>query len=104
MDRVFKALAHPSRRAVLDRLYRRDGQTLNELCEGAGFSRQALSKHLALLEESGLVVTVWSGRDKLHYLNAVPIQEISARWLDKYARRRAAAIVELKQRLEQEDE
>lgn len=103
MEQVFKALAHPSRRAVLDSLFQRDGQTLNALCACAGFTRQAMSKHLAVLEAAGLVVTDWRGRDKLHYLNAVPIQEISERWLDKYAARRAGAVTDLKNKLERDN-
>lgn len=100
MEQVFKALAHPSRRAVLDSLFQQDGQTLNALCACAGFTRQAMSKHLAILEEAGLVVSDWHGRDKLHYLNVVPIQELSERWLDKYAARRASAVTDLKKKLE----
>ena len=100
MDQVFKALANQSRREVMDKLFARDGQTLNELCEIASFSRQAVSKHLQILEEAGLIVTHWSGREKLHYLNPAPVHEISERWLKKYARKRLTAISTLKETLE----
>ena len=100
MDQIFKALANQSRREVMDRIFARDGQTLNELCETASFSRQAVSKHLQILEDAGLVVTHWSGREKLHYLNPAPVHEISERWLKKYARRQLTAISALKETLE----
>lgn len=100
MNAVFKALADPSRRKLLDQLYARNGQTLGELCEHLEMSRQAVTKHLALLEAANLVVTVWRGREKLHYLNAVPIQEICDRWLGKYERYRLDALSELKRQLE----
>ena len=102
MDAVFKALADPSRRALLDRLYAKNGQTLGELCEGLEMSRQAVSKHLALLEEANLVATVKSGREKLHYLNPVPIHEIGDRWIAKFERGRLKAISALKKALENE--
>ncbi len=101
MDKVFKALADEGRRELLDQLHARSGQTLSSLCEHLKISRQAVSKHLALLEEAGLVVTVWQGREKLHYLNAVPIQELSERWIKKYERHRLEALVALKKRLEE---
>ncbi len=100
MDQIFKALANQSRREVMDRIFARDGQTLNELCEVASFSRQAVSKHLQILEDAGLVVTHWSGREKLHYLNPAPVHEISERWLKKYARRQMTALSALKESLE----
>ncbi len=100
MDQIFKALANQSRREVMDRIFARDGQTLNELCEVASFSRQAVSKHLQILEDAGLVVTHWSGREKLHYLNPAPVHEISERWLKKYARRQMTALSALKETLE----
>lgn len=103
MEQVFRALADHSRRALLDQLFEADGQTLRQLCAGAPVSRQAVSKHLGLLEEAGLIVTHWQGREKLHYLNAIPIQEISERWLSKYARRRAGAVTALKRALEEQD-
>lgn len=100
MDAVFKALADPTRRRLLDRLYEQGGQTLNELVTGMGMSRQAVSQHLAVLEQANLVVTVWRGREKLHYLNPVPLYEISARWLGKFERQRLDALHELKRELE----
>src|SRR4051794_3132891 len=84
MDEVFKALADPSRRALLDSLNARNGQTLRELCAGLEMARQSVSKHLAVLEEAGLVATVRRGREKLHYLNAAPVHEIAHRWISRY--------------------
>jgi DNA-binding transcriptional ArsR family regulator len=101
MDLVFKALADPSRRQLLDRLHAKNGQTLSELCERLGMSRQAVSKHLAVLEAANLVATVRRGREKLHYLNPVPIHEIAERWIDKYERKRLQALSELKKSLEE---
>ncbi len=103
MDEVFKALADPSRRELMDRLYADNGQTLGELCRGLGMSRQAVTKHLGVLEAASLVVTIWRGREKLHYLNPVPISEISERWIGKFERHRLKALHELKERLEKED-
>ncbi len=103
MDAVFKALADPTRRALLDRLYEKDGQTLTELCAGMEMTRQAVTQHLALLEAANLTVTAWRGREKLHYLNPAPLFEISERWLGKYERRRLEALRELKQLLEGDD-
>jgi len=100
MERVFRALADPSRRALLDRLYQRNGQTLSELCEAMGMTRQAVSKHLAVLEAANLVSTEWRGREKLHHLNPVPIHDIYERWLRKYERGRLDALADLKRRLE----
>jgi DNA-binding transcriptional ArsR family regulator len=100
MDAVFKALADPLRRQLLDDLRQRNGQTLNELCEGRGMTRQAVSKHLAVLEGASLVVSEKRGREKLHYLNPVPIQEIADRWIGKYERGRLDALADLKRRLE----
>jgi uncharacterized protein YndB with AHSA1/START domain/DNA-binding transcriptional ArsR family regulator len=100
MDDVFRALADPSRRLLLDRLRRRNGQTLRELGEGLEMSRQAVSKHLAQLEAAGLVGAVRQGREKLHYLNPVPIQQIGDRWIGKYERGRVAALTHLKTSLE----
>jgi DNA-binding transcriptional ArsR family regulator len=102
MDKVFKALADAGRRQLLDRLHAEDGQTLTELCENMAMSRQAVSKHLAVLEEAGLVVVVPQGRSRLHYLNPAPIMEISQRWLGKYERGRLRALGELKKQLEGE--
>ncbi len=88
MDAVFKALADASRRELLDRLRADNGQTLNELCARLDMTRQAVSKHLAILEDANLVATVWRGREKLHYLNPVPIHEIGERWIGKFERSR----------------
>jgi DNA-binding transcriptional ArsR family regulator len=102
MDQVFRALADDSRRALLDSLCAQSGQTLNELCSGLVMSRQAVSKHLAVLEDANLVVTIKHGREKLHYLNAVPISEIANRWIRKFERHRVDSLVDLKRRLESE--
>ena len=101
MDAVFKALADPSRRKLLDVLHRNNGQTLSELCEHLDMTRQAVTKHLVLLEEANLVATVWRGREKLHFLNPVPLHEISERWIRKYERHRLQALSDLKRGLEQ---
>ncbi|MGR6912685.1 ArsR/SmtB family transcription factor [[Actinomadura] parvosata] len=100
MDEVFKALADASRRRLLDSLNARNGQTLRELCAGLDMARQSVSKHLAVLEEANLVTTVRRGREKLHYLNAVPINAIAERWINRYDRRRADALADLKTALE----
>lgn len=100
MDTVFKALADPTRRQLLDRLFARNGQTLGELCEEMEMSRQAVTKHLALLEAANLVATQKRGREKLHYLNPVPINEIADRWIGKYERHRVRALADLKKNLE----
>lgn len=97
---MFKALSDSSRRQLLDQLYTHNGQTLGELCEHLAMSRQAVSKHLAVLEAANLVVTLWQGREKLHYLNPVPIQEIYDRWLSKYDRQQLNALSQLKRNLE----
>ena len=104
MDVVFKALADASRRELLDRLRAENGQTLNELCARLAMTRQAVSKHLALLEGANLVATVRRGREKLHYLNPVPIHEIAERWIGKFERSRLDALSELKKALEAKDE
>jgi DNA-binding transcriptional ArsR family regulator len=104
MDDVFKALADASRREFLDRLFAQNGQTLNELCARLAMTRQAVSKHLAILEDANLVATVKRGREKLHYLNPVPIHEIAERWIGKYERHRLSALAELKKGLEARDE
>jgi len=101
---VFRALADPSRRALLDTLFRRNGQTLGELCDGMAMTRQAVTKHLALLEGANLVAVVWRGREKLHYLNPVPIHEISQRWISKYEHGRLSALSDLKKALEKGDD
>lgn len=103
MDEVFKALADASRRALLDRLHARNGQTLNELCDGLAMTRQAVTKHLAILEAANLVATIRRGREKLHYLNPVPIHQIGERWIRKFERNKLAALSELKRRLESRD-
>jgi DNA-binding transcriptional ArsR family regulator/uncharacterized protein YndB with AHSA1/START domain len=100
MDAVFKALADATRRRLLDSLHSRDGQSLRELCAEPGMTRQAVTKHLSLLEAAGLVTTVWRGREKLHYLNAAPINEIAERWINRYERERVHALADLKTALE----
>ena len=102
VDRVFKALAAPERRLLLDRLRAENGQTLTQLCARMEMTRQAVTKHLRVLEAATLVVTRWRGREKLHYLNPVPIHEISERWIGKYERGRLAALADLKKKLEGE--
>jgi DNA-binding transcriptional ArsR family regulator len=104
LDAAFRALADSSRRALLDRLYEQNGQTLAQLCEGLDMSRQAVTKHLVILEQANLVVVQWQGREKLHYLNPVPIHEIAERWIRKYERGRLRALAELKKQLEGEDD
>ena len=104
MDEVFKALADASRRSLLDRLHGKNGQTLNELCDGLTMSRQAVTKHLAILETANLVITHRHGREKLHYLNPVPIHEIGERWIRKFERGKLAALSDLKKQLEERDE
>lgn len=103
-DAVFRALADKSRRALLDALFQRNGQTLSELCEGRGMSRQAVAKHLAVLETANLIASVRRGREKLHYLNPAPIHAIGERWIAKYERGRLDALFELKKALESEDD
>lgn len=102
MDKVFKALADPARRLLLDRLFAENGQTLGRLCEHLDMTRQAVTKHLKLLEEANLVAIVWQGREKLHYLNSVPIHEIADRWIGKFERGRLRVLAELKEKLEGE--
>jgi DNA-binding transcriptional ArsR family regulator len=104
MDAVFKALADASRRELLDRLRAENGQTLNELCARLAMTRQAVSKHLALLEGANLVATVRRGREKLHYLNPVPIHEVAERWIGKFERSRLQALSDMKNALEAGDE
>ena len=104
MDAVFKALADPARRRLLDILHGDNGQTLGALCVHFDMSRQAVTQHIALLEEASLVTTIWQGREKLHYLNPVPIQEISDRWIGKYERDRLQALTALKRSLEGESD
>ena len=104
MDDVFKALADASRRELLDRLHVRNGQTLNELCDGLAMTRQAVTKHLGILEDANLVATMKVGREKLHYLNPVPIHQIGDRWIGKFERTKLDALGELKRKLEKRDE
>jgi DNA-binding transcriptional ArsR family regulator len=103
MDAVFRALADPTRRQLLDSLHARNGQTLNALCAEMDMTRQAVTKHLAILEEANLVTTVRKGREKEHYLNPVPINEIADRWIGKFERGRLTALGDLKKRLERKD-
>jgi DNA-binding transcriptional ArsR family regulator len=102
MDKVFKALADGGRRQLLDRLRADNGQTLGELCGVLKISRQAVTKHLKVMEGANLVATVWRGREKLHFLNPVPIFEIADRWIGKYERCRLRALSDLKKQLEGE--
>ncbi|HVR58720.1 MAG TPA: metalloregulator ArsR/SmtB family transcription factor [Pseudolabrys sp.] len=104
MDAVFKALADASRRELLDRLRADNGQTLGQLCARLAMTRQAVSKHLAIMEEANLVATVNRGREKLHYLNPVPIHEIAERWIGKFERSRLQALSDMKKALEAGDE
>jgi DNA-binding transcriptional ArsR family regulator len=101
-DRVFKALADPTRRFLLDRLFGRDGRTLTELESEVEMSRFGVMKHLRVLEDAGLVVTRKEGREKLHFLNVVPIRLIHDRWIDKFTERRVSALTDLKRRLEED--
>ena len=101
-DRVFKALADPTRRFLLDLLFARDGRTLTELESGLEMTRFGVMKHLKVLQDAGLVVTRRSGREKLHFLNPVPIRQIHDRWIDKFTGDHAAALLELKRELEDE--
>ncbi|MFJ2744889.1 ArsR/SmtB family transcription factor [Streptomyces sp. NPDC087440] len=100
MDKVFKALADPTRRLLLDRLRENNGQTLGELCEGVGMARQSTTQHLGLLEAANLVSTIRRGREKLHYLNPVPLHEIQERWIDRFERPRLRALSALKEKAE----
>ena len=101
-DAVFRALADQSRRKLLDRLHRRNGLTLGELCEGLDMTRQAVAKHLAILEEANLVASKREGREKLHFINPVPINGIAERWIAKFERKHLTALSALKRKLEGE--
>jgi DNA-binding transcriptional ArsR family regulator len=101
-DAVFRALADASRRQLLDRLHRKNGQTLGELCQGLEMTRQAVTKHLAILQEANLVATKRKGREKLHFINPVPINDIAERWIGKFEAPRLAALSKLKKSLEGE--
>ena len=103
-DAVFRALADASRRKLLDRLHGRNGQTLGDLCQGLEMTRQAVAKHLAILEEANLVSWRRQGREKLHFINPVPINEIAERWIGKFERPSLAALSHLKRTLEGEDQ
>jgi DNA-binding transcriptional ArsR family regulator len=102
-DAVFRALADASRRQLLDRLHVKNGQTLGELCQGLDMTRQAVAKHLSILEEANLVSWKRQGREKLHFINPVPINEIAERWIGKFERPRLRALSELKRKLEGEN-
>jgi DNA-binding transcriptional ArsR family regulator len=102
VDEVFKALADGSRRKLLDVLFKKNGQTLGELCEHLDMTRQAVTKHLVILEEAKLIAIVWRGREKLHYLNPMPLHEIYERWIGKYERHRLHALSDLKKNLEED--
>jgi DNA-binding transcriptional ArsR family regulator len=103
-DLLFKALADPGRRKLLDRLHAHDGQTLNELCQHLEMTRQGVTQHVALLEAANLIAVKWRGREKLHFLNPVPLQEIYDRWIRKFERPRLKALRDLKRRLEEREE
>jgi len=100
MDEIFKALADPTRRRLLDRLFQRDGQSLSELCERLAMSRQAVTKHLKLLQAAGLISVRWYGREKLHYLNPVPVRAVYDRWINKFAQHWVPTLVGLGRSLE----
>jgi DNA-binding transcriptional ArsR family regulator len=104
IDRVFKALADPTRRRLLDLLHRDNGQTLTALCADMDMTRQAVTQHLQQLEEANLVAVVWQGREKLHYLNPVPLHDIAERWIGKFERSRLGALRDLKRKLEGKDD
>ena len=99
-DTLFKALADPSRRRLLDMLHANDGRTLNELCEYLDMTRQGVTQHLDVLEAANLVAVVWRGREKLHFLNPIPLQDIYERWIAKFEKPRLKALSKLKQKLE----
>ena len=102
-DTLFKALADPSRRRLLDLLHAHDGRTLNELCDYLDMTRQGVTQHLALLEAANLVAIVWRGREKLHFLNPIPLQELHERWIAKFEKPRLRALSKLKRKLEKAD-
>lgn len=104
MNEIFKALADKNRRKMLDTLYAEPGLTLSELTAGFAMTRQSASRHVSILERAGLIVTHWSGRQKLHYLNPVPVAEISERWLDKFSTNKAATLLALKTALEDQEQ
>lgn len=104
IDKVFKALADPTRRRLLDQLHIENGQTLSALCANMSMTRQAVTQHLQLLEDANLVAIVWQGREKLHYLNAVPLHEIHKRWIEKFEMPRLGALRNIKNTLEGADD
>ena len=104
MDSIFKALADPTRRAILDRLLLEQGQTLSQLIDGLDMRRQSATRHIRILEAASLVTSRRQGREKLHYLNPLPIAEIGRRWLDKYSADRASAILNLKDALQEKSD
>jgi DNA-binding transcriptional ArsR family regulator len=104
VDKVFRALADPGRRRLLDLLHRENGRTLTALCEHMNMTRQAVTQHLQHLEEANLVAIVWQGREKLHYLNPVPLHDIHERWIEKFERSRLGALRDLKKKLEDDDD
>ena len=104
IDKVFKALADPTRRRLLDQLHAENGQTVTALCEHMDMTRQAVTQHLQLLEEANLVAVIWQGREKLHYLNPVPLHDIYVRWIGKFERGRLGALRTLKKKLEGGDD
>lgn len=104
IDGTFRALAHSTRRQLLDRLFERNGQTLSGLCDDLGMTRQAVTQHLSVLEDCNLVVSQMCGREKLHFLNPVPIHQVFARWIGKYENARLDAMASLKERLEGEND
>lgn len=101
-DKVFKALGDPTRRQLLDQLCEQNGQTLSQLCEHLDMARQSVTQHLGLLEAANLVTTVWRGREKLHFVNPVPLHEVYERWVRKFERQRLRLLHELKSELEGE--
>jgi DNA-binding transcriptional ArsR family regulator len=103
-DLLFKALADPGRRKLLDRLHAHDGQTLSELCEHLSMTRQGVTQHLAVLEAANLIAVQWRGREKLHFLNPVPLQQIYERWIRKFEKPRLQALDALKRRLEEDED
>jgi DNA-binding transcriptional ArsR family regulator len=100
IDKVFKALADPSRRKLLDRLYESNGQTLTALCKGLDMTRQAVTQHLGILEAANLVTVIWRGREKFYYINPVPVHQIYERWIRKFERQRLSALHRFKEKLE----
>lgn len=103
IDKIFKALSDPSRRELLDQLYINNGQSLNELCKHLDMSRQAVTKHITILEKATLITVIWHGREKLHYLNPVPLSDIYHRWIEKYETRQLEALHDLKMNLEEDN-